>query len=430
MLRNLSKRLALFMLAATLLTASVITMSPTDTVQAADSSVKLTLSNVTDAFAKKVHRALMGNKKVVIMPKRGYNVDWAKISQLRKKIANTYSYGVNFDYNVSNGIIIISEKKAKAYSAKVKKIQNGLKDAVTESSSELAQDIHNALMNQRPFIFYTKGKPTAICNDLIREVQDINKQDVIFKYTSEKVSGTDYYKISIKKEQAQAYAYACKYSEKQFNIEKNDILKHVKGTVQNEEDCREGYLLECEIDMELGEPVPTFEEYCDGRLDEDSIEQLSSRDQMIARAEGMGDLSDIMKLYIIGIGSFQAPSGITYTNKYFQSGTGSEALMLKNLYLNKATGVCHDFALHECALFSYWGISVKYCSSANHAWTEGVAKNSEGIMVKYRFDYGLQWPCEHGVFRYSTTQHAFLCEECEALDDAADGRLQRKSLVN
>ena len=297
------------------------------------------------------------------------------MDQFRTTVAKINGCGVKFKYTTKRksypknykdeylagtgySVFTISEANARAYRDEVNALTSGVSDAVSAASESLARQIHDSIYAMQPFTFYTKGKPDAICNDLKQMIKPINRQGVIFKYSSKKVPGSDCYQVTIDKGQAEAYYYAV-----------NLMMLVAKGM-----DVGSGY---------TEETSPAL--------------QVSNAQQILYDASCMNDVSDIVKLYAISSTAVFRGGNMNYVEKdagrYWYG--ASDQKILKELYEYKAKGICADYAKAEEALFSYLGIEVKVCttdswtSTSGHAWTEGRAANSRGELIRYKFDYEL-----------------------------------------
>ena len=341
---GLRKRLLAAALAVVLAVPVTAVSMPAESVQA--KTVRLdeddfSISGDLDD-AKKVLNAMMRGDKIIFLCMPDY-----QRYQIKERLKELTDTDISVKITMqkvrrrdANGVYyctrpVITAKASKAYINALKK-QNAqiVKeiDPVSSATQELAQEIHDHLSKQESYIFYTNGKPKQIIKNLYPMIKAINKQGVIFKYTAKRVKGVDgtYYKVTINKEEAQKYYYACALIQKVFD---RDKTKNV--------DC-------------------------------------------------FNDLSDIMKLRVISASNmFSCLSGgyMSY-NAYKYSPVG-ELNRLISLYNETASGVCIDFAEAEEALFSMLGIDVHIVQTKEHAWTEGVAANSDGVMVKYMFDYQL-----------------------------------------
>ncbi|MBO5245940.1 MAG: hypothetical protein J6B28_01630, partial [Eubacterium sp.] len=284
----------------------------------------------------------------------------------------------------------IPASDSKEYCKIVKLYKKIEKEAVTTATDEMAQQIHDTLSVEKEFVFYTKGKPDKIYKDLCEKVKKINRQGIRFwnEARDEKLLFNDIYQITINKDMATAYAYACKLSEKMFEHRKNGINGQV---------------------LKLCDPVTYYSDWPDWlhpAYDEDydpewcvpkcskeeAYEQLRPAEKRIYDAQSMGELSDIVKLYVIDCYDLFAMGarGIIYESKESRwTSFKSDGVIMKHLYNDTARGVCMHYAKSEVILFSYFDIDVKYCSGSNHAWTEGVAKDSYGNKIPYKFDYEL-----------------------------------------
>ena len=335
--------------------------------------------------AKKVLNAMMRGDKIIFLCMPDYRV--YQIKERLKELTDTdisvkitmqkfrrKSYrGVYY-----NSYPVITAKASKAYINALKK-QNAqiVKeiDPVSSATQELAQEIHDHLSKQESYIFYTNGKPKQIIKNLYPMIKAINKQGVIFKYTTERVKNVDgnVYRVTINKEEAQKYYYACALAEKILNYYKNQI-----GVG--------GYERRCDLDITSGlEPsYATYEAY---------YNHLSDNEKALLNAEGFNEYSDIMKLKIISwarVFAFESASFMRYSHKTHTPGGDLNRLIY--LYNQTASGVCEDYAESEEAFFSMLGIDVHIIKSyiMDHAWTEGVAANADGTKIKYKFDYGLK----------------------------------------
>lgn len=110
-------------------------------------------------------------------------------------------------------------------------------------------------------------------------------------------------------------------------------------------------------------------------------------------------LSGAMKIYAIDKSGYfgcrfsrKGRYGMLYSRK---AGGNTDRLStvsrLKNLYKNKAKGVCHDYSNYEKTYFNSVGLKAWYRSSnkINHAWTVVKAKNSKGKILWIPFDYAI-----------------------------------------
>jgi hypothetical protein len=115
---------------------------------------------------------------------------------------------------------------------------------------------------------------------------------------------------------------------------------------------------------------------------------------IIAASSGMSDLSDAMKVLVIGKSTYfayretQDGYGMVYGGDftYHQGWKG-----MKVLYENKARGVCMDYAAFEMDVFKQLGLTAYVRDSAmlNHMWTVLKVKNSDGKTLWIPFDYGI-----------------------------------------
>jgi hypothetical protein len=392
-MKKIAKKYMLrFFLLAMMLTAIGI-LTPKTNVYAA-STYKITISNkANSSHVKKVHQALMKGQRVIITfhnSKSSYQ-EKSKMNDLRSRIVSKYSYGVTFDYDEESSgpyvtafycRYIIPAREAKAYSKEVKKLSNGVKTAVTSASSELAQDIHDHLMNQEEYSFYINGSPDVICGDLNQMVQEINRQAVIFRYGSKQLTGTNVYLITIYDSYAKAYYYAIKISERMLS----DFQESTDAYIKEQ-------LAEWQERVDEGE---FSQSYIEGFTYDFYYDELSDAKKLLMQADTVADLTDIMKLYLVDRNViFYCRSavgkgfmGITYT-KVHKTGTDNDGSMLEELYNGTARGVCYLYARTEVALLSQWGIDVEYKHGETHAWTEGKAANSTGEMIRFKIDYEL-----------------------------------------
>lgn len=125
---------------------------------------------------------------------------------------------------------------------------------------------------------------------------------------------------------------------------------------------------------------------------------LNSQMKIIAN-KPFAKLSSAMKIYAIdksGYFSHRSSRNGKYGMYYSNKSAGctkklSKKTRLKNLFLNKAKGVCMDYANYENTYFKSVGITSWYRSSdkINHAWTVVKVKNSRGKVLWVPFDYGI-----------------------------------------
>ena len=407
MYTNLKKRVLAFVLACSLAIPTGIYLNSSTEVQAATSTLKLKTPKVDDATAKKLFDAMMKGQRVEIYAYNENHPD-LYLSRLSARISEKYSYSieprnyVDFETRQANNKIVISSKVSKAFAADVKTLQKGVKKPVTSANKALAEQIHKSLYAKKPFMFCTKGKPDKICKGLQNKIKSVNKQGVIFNYEAEKIPQTnDCYKVVIDKDESEDYHYAVKMTEEIFLFG----LIWARICAESDYSAKTG----CGSSGEIGiEDTLTGEtEISESReiTDEELFKYTSKAYRNIWNASGMNEVSDIVKLYLIDLsGVF---SCVDYTGEKRAIGMSYDMNKrnfyydeMKKLYEGTAIGMCSDYAHGERVYFSHLGIDVKFVTSdeLDHAWTEGVATNSDGKKIKYRFDYGLQSCCPHGKF--------------------------------
>lgn len=394
MFRKSYKKLAALFLACAMAVPAVSITAPVTEAQAADTVTITDIRNKT-TVAKKIHQGLMAGKKVVISQYKQAGVN--SMSDFFPLVVKLNGYGVKFKYEekrksypkdykneflsgTAYSVYTISEKNARAYRDEVNAMKLNVKHAITSASEDLAQQIHDTIYAKKSFTFYTKGKPTKICDDLKEMIKPINRQGVIFKYTATKVPYHDCYKVTIDKGQAEAYYYAVNIIQSVANSE--CVGKGIDWYVRESVNIR-------------NEDVSDPEEMWDYEKDYDAVVamELLEAEKILLNASCMNDVSDIVKLFAISNCNLFR-SAMNYDKKargrYWRG--ASDQKMLKELYNRTARGTCGDYAKAEEALFSYLGIEVKIgvTDYVEHAWTEGRAANSDGRMVDYKFDYELE----------------------------------------
>ncbi|SFQ19187.1 hypothetical protein SAMN02910358_01024 [Lachnospiraceae bacterium XBB1006] len=319
-----------------------------------------------------------------------------------------------------------------------------------------AEKIHKELNDRKALVLRVAGakaKARQVVRALETKIKDVNKQDVIFHYQSSRASGK-YYLFRISKEQAKQYYYAnlfCKKLMKKFKNgtcygyvwtdgvgEKNgytqyryayegyqSYLKSGAG-LAFEEYYRQSYKTYealCKEREELWRTYPRSEEDAerletvgsqiqemeqtnffiktDCRRDFYKLKESVAKCYAIAfAAENFGELSDAMKVWVIGESGYFACQFnrkneygsepkfcMVYSGKMKNAWYSGEGL--RAMVNNKVQGVCANYAVMESLLWEQWGIWNQINTSAkiNHAWSVVKVKNSKGKTLWIPFDY-------------------------------------------
>ena len=404
---NFKKRIMSFIMAVTFILTSFVYPDPAY----ASSSVKVEanaqLDDDVDLYANSedINNALMAKKKVVIIiyeySKTGCN---KYLTTLKKETAKRNGQGVYFKTSSPKALgkewdwpgvryqYTISVSQAKQYVKAVQSAEKKKEDAVkaiSESSEEMAAEIHDTLCNGKSYTFYVyKDKQSAVIKGLRAVCQRLNNQAVIFQYDKKKYT-SNVNKITITEAEAELYYYSIKLSELILKQAKEAGYEYIQHEAMMLNGCN----------------------YCPVNTGWEAAGEMLF--PIIQKASGMYELSDPMKVYTLAISCLfdeyaeniaEGLVHVSYSHEelsdhyinYAEDKNGNKikdtrAANMKWIYSGDARGICMSYAKWEQLLFSQWGIKAYYNSSVglDHAWSVVKVKNNSGKTLWIPFDYGI-----------------------------------------
>lgn len=294
-------------------------------------------------------------------------------------------------YGSGYTVYVISAKQAARYRDFVNERKNAVrtKTPYSKATDALAQDIHESLMAKKAYTFYVNGSPKTFCNSLKKKMRKLNNQDVIFKYTSTKQSGS-VYQVVIDQVQAEAYCYAVLFSEKICKNAKQDLLDEIQSDAEflakrYPEQSYEEWYAYCYDDLSYIQTV---------LLDTNCMRDVSS----INKLRILFKQTDIFYRYrsetIMGEKIYIASTGGIAYSADNKTSIKKESTILKNLYYGTARGDSYEFAYSAKVLLSYWGIKVNSYNdggAGEFGSVGGFTTDETGKEYEYYFDGSQFW---------------------------------------
>jgi hypothetical protein len=371
-------------------TLSVTEVEQTN-IKGSSSGTTIKVTKADESTAKKLHEKLLKGKKITLKVKGSKSAAKKLIKNLQKKIQKVNGQAVLFQYELgkksgSYYLATISADNAKLYKYSIKFIK------------KLYTNVKTKLLASETYANYLKDCETY---------PDEHERNLHLLYDYFVSATVSCYKSGSGKEKrytmvggdaATTVSRTNLYSDWRVENEKlmlSLVTKSKKKTDEQWLGVNVTYTYECEM--------RSFEEFAaqpkvDEMLEEFKIDGWRSTgcsESLMAASGGMSDLSDAMKIWVIGRSNYfgcrftRNMYGMLYTSGVYTYNGGSKAM--KTLYENKAEGVCAVYARYETIVFMQMGITTYLCQSykINHEWTVVKVKNSDGKTLWIPFDYGI-----------------------------------------
>lgn len=422
-------------LIAVLLCATILTMTPVEfsgtavqrveveaaTKSTAKSATTIKVKKADAATAEKVHKQLYQGKSLTLQVKGNKSASEKLVKKLQAKIQKTNKQGVLFQYTAGttkNGYTTytISTENAKLYMYSVKFVEKLWKNTQTMVKAETTKAFYqDYLSNQNEtermlhtiydcYTMYLVGN-----NFLSGYYMNLNNPaiyniDGVWDATGIKFSGISEKTTTASEELAKRYSSWIVDGDIYQKIVKS-VTFSGDGTACVDVMSYDEFIADPEIkETCLNSEYWTYyySEYgASSVYTKGEIHLLmSNAEAILYGTENFCDLSDAMKVYALGTSRYFGCNGshddvaygmlydYTFTTYYPPS---TESLAMKQLYKNKATGVCQTFAMYEQLLLEQLGIACYFNANTaiNHAWTVIAAKNSKGKTLWIPFDYGV-----------------------------------------
>ena len=421
-------------LIAALLCATILTMAPVEfsgtavqrveveaaTKSTAKSATTIKVKKADAATAEKVHKQLYQGKSLTLQVKGTKSASEKLVKKLQAKIQKTNKQGVLFQYaagTTKNGYTTytISTENAKLYMYSVKFVEklwkNTQKMVKSETTKAFYQDyLNNPDETERMLhTIYDCYTTFLVENNSFSGLRSLNNPaiyntDNIWFASSIKFSG-----ISEKTTTASA-TLAEQYSG--WIIDSDIYQKIVKSVTMLDDRTACVNVMsydEFSADKEIRAACLNSKYWTYYYLEHSASSAytkggvhllLTNAEAILYGAKNFCDLSDAMKIYAISSSNYfgcnRSHDDVAYGMLYDYTFTtyyppSKDSLAMKQLYKNKATGVCQTFAMYEQLLFDQLGITSYFNSNdaINHAWSVVTVKNSKGKTLWIPFDYGI-----------------------------------------
>lgn len=385
--------------------------------------------------AAKVHKQLYRGKAVTLKVKGGQSSSQKLLKKLMPKVQKANKNGVIFHYNYINtkgnySYYTVSSDDAQLYMYSVKFVNKLWKTIKTKLNTDLNKALYQDYLRNKneqsrmlhtAYDFYTRylvatnyAESDGVCysnqkiGDAIDAVGGWNLKKIVYSGTSP-----------------------------QTTVASEILMRNYSGMMQNGEIYDRIIKSIKTVDGEMRVQVMSYKEFASNKKvkklygDENTWCSmyykpskgsttyfkganhlfLRNREAILYKTKNFCDLSAAMKVYAIGYSDYFScqfsHSNISYSmiydsNIYYPPAQTGKAM--KNLYKNKAKGVCQAFAAYERILFDQLNITNYFNSNfnINHAWSVVKVKNSKGKTLWIPFDYGIG-PCDSRGIRLAVS---------------------------
>ncbi|MCR5468866.1 MAG: hypothetical protein K6F37_07895 [Lachnospiraceae bacterium] len=392
-----------------------VTISESDTVYAA-STKTITVKKSDSATAKKIHKAIKDGKPLTLKVKGNSKKSEKLVVKLQEKIKKVNGQGVIFQYRKKNEngkytIYEISKDNAKLYMYAVKFVDKLYKSERESITKAMSPEVLAAYQSDVALYPDDETRKLHIYYEYLMKYIEKNCYSIYCNHTHDSwlwgvdvyVKGLEPYTISITDYVGGSmlnscakfyndYAAAIKETGTDSNGDKYLVLKTYSeffADSNNKNTALNSGLFKWYYSGDHG--ASSGKSYAEGYL---GVYESSAL-MKVVNAPKFSDLSDAMKIWAIGESSYfdchfdKNGYWMEYDSCKRNYSDGSKGM--KNLYTNKAYGVCATFACYEVLLFKQLGITAYYNSAweLNHAWSVVKVKNSVGKTMWIPFDYGV-----------------------------------------
>ncbi|MCI5856528.1 MAG: hypothetical protein MR016_04075 [Agathobacter sp.] len=420
-------------LIAALLCATILTMTPVEfsgtavqraeveaaTKTTAKSATTIKVKKADKAAAEKVHKQLYQGKALTLQVKGTKKASEKLVKKLQAKVQKINKQGVLFQYKTGAAkdgytTYTISTDNAKLYMYSVKFVgklwKNTKKMVKAETVDAFYQDyLSNPNETERMLhTIYDSYTTFLVEHNSFSGSRSLNNQAIYETNNIWTVSSIKFSGISEKTTTGSA-VLAERYSG--WIIDNYIYQKIIKSVTLNGDTAYvsvmpyDEFIADKEIKRAcLNEKYWKYyylETYSSSAYKKGGIHLLlDNAEAVLYGTDNFCDLSDAMKIYAISsskyFGCNSSHDDVAYGMLYDYTFTtyyppSTDSLAMKQLYKNKATGVCQTFAMYEQLLFDQLGITNYFNSNdaINHAWSVVAVKNSKGKTLWIPFDYGI-----------------------------------------